>query len=143
MLPLSVGHGKAPVLQERHQHRLRRHELREDQHLQQRVVLLLLQPVDQLDQSLGLGIGALALGVPSQLEQSIHFGLFPLPAAHLHRDPPVLPIELSPLIDVGVVEECSLGCGSLQHRLPLSSVVRIAAVLEVTSRCIRIIRKPM
>ncbi len=57
------------------QHALCRHELGEDQHLEGWIGLLLLEPVDQLQQGLGLGVGAGGLCLARQVEQHRDLGL--------------------------------------------------------------------
>ncbi len=113
------GDGKAPALKEFRQHRLRRNELSEHKKLQRRLVLLLLQLVDQLEQRFGLRIRTLALGRTRELQQRVDLGFFHLPALRLHGDIHLsLAVEFSPFLDVDRIKQRGLDLRLIEESLP-------------------------
>ena len=100
------SHREATAFQEAREHGLCRHELREDQDLHGRIVLFLLQLVDQLQQGLSLCVGALGLGFPGQGQQEVNLGLLLHPARGLHRNVHLaLTVQLGPLVHLGRIEQ--------------------------------------
>ena len=136
---------EAMLLQEVPKHVLRRHEFGEDQVLQLRVVLVPLILIQDVEQGFGPCVRPLRLTAPGQIEQQPHFLLLVFQSGQAGSQQFVQLLLAILLLDVvfsggsSSVAVRLVDCSASRRR---SNAEAMACVLLVTSRCIRIIRKP-
>ena len=138
-------HRETTALQVVGQHRLRRHELGEDQHLQRRVAFLLAAACRSAPAVPQPCIGASGLRFHAPAPAASRLRTSPAPSRWTASpDPPGTGRRGPPTVRRWCSRTGWPAAGGASSRAwRFSSVVRMAAVLDVTSRCIRIIKKPM